>query len=69
MEERTGWGEREAHEWWRRNGAQVAQLRRALEATGSSLPTFAVRLEERLAAGAEGAGPPAPDQKLKPALT
>jgi hypothetical protein len=46
------WGEREARRWWRENGARVRELRARLpRERGSTMPTVAVRLEERLRAG------------------
>jgi serine/threonine-protein kinase len=46
------WGEREARRWWRENAARVREARaRPAQQSGSPLPTLAVSLEERLAAG------------------
>jgi eukaryotic-like serine/threonine-protein kinase len=48
------WSERDARDWWRRNGDRVRELRAAGRRRESSpLPTIAVSLQERLA----GAGP------------
>jgi serine/threonine-protein kinase len=44
------WSDRDAREWWTRNGERVRALRGATRRDGSSpLPTIAVSLEERLA--------------------
>jgi serine/threonine-protein kinase len=44
------WSERDAREWWRRNGARVREMRRSVRRSEfSPLPTIAVSLEERLA--------------------
>jgi serine/threonine protein kinase len=46
------WGQREAREWWRRNGERVAELRSRPTAPGtaSPMPALAVSLDERLGA-------------------